>query len=371
MPAQADDGQRADHPAVAAAPAVAPADWRDRWARHAWRARPTWLARLLQPLSWCYAALATVHRLWWRHVRRPQRLPVPVVVVGNVVVGGAGKTPVVIAVVQALREAGYSPGVVARGYGRRDAATPMRVRADGTADDVGDEPLLILRRTGAPVAVGARRAAAARLLLAGGPAVDVIVSDDGLQHHALAHDVALVVFDRRALGNGLMLPAGPLRQPAPAQVPANWLVLQGGGGSLPWPAIGVEPQARFAVPLQDWWSGVRSAGVPLAGLRGRPLLALAGIGDPRKFFDSLRAAGLDIVPWPMPDHARYAAPPWPAGTAEVVTTEKDAVKLPPHVAGAVRVWVVPLDLALPPALVGELLRRLPPVAPRATRAPHA
>ncbi|MCC6853869.1 MAG: tetraacyldisaccharide 4'-kinase [Rubrivivax sp.] len=331
----------------------------------AWQPHPGWRARLLQPLAWMYLALAAAHRAWWRHLRRPARLPVPVVVVGNLVVGGAGKTPVVIALVQALRAAGWSPGVVARGYGRAAGRTPCLATPASSADEIGDEPLLIQRRSAAPLAVGAQRAAAARLLLARHPEVDLIVCDDGLQHHALAHDAAVVVFDDRGAGNGLALPAGPLREPLPGTVPPPWLVLYTGrrGASTPLPGTHTPAEATRVLAFAAWRQGQggtgASAGEPLGALAGRPLLALAGIGDPPKFFAALADAGLRCTPWPMPDHARYERPPWPAGTTDVVTTEKDAVKLAPHAGGAARVWVVPLDLTLPPALVAALLHRLP------------
>jgi len=337
----------------------------ERWAGMAWQSRPRWPARLLQPLAWLYLALAAAHRAWWRRVRRPARLPVPVIVVGNLVVGGAGKTPVVIALVQALRTAGWTPGVVARGYGRAAGGAPRLATAASSADEIGDEPLLIRRRSAAPLAVGSHRAAAARLLLASHPEVDLIVCDDGLQHHALAYDAAVVVFDDRGAGNGLALPAGPLRERLPSVLPAHWLVLYSGrsGASTPLHGTHAPAQAARALALDSWWraqvGAAALAGQPLASLAGRPLLALAGIGDPSKFFASLADAGLSFTPQPMPDHAQYPRPPWPAGTPDVVTTEKDAVKLAPHDAGAIVVVVVGGLGSLPGAFIASLLSRLP------------
>jgi len=341
----------------------------ERWAAMAWQPRPSAAARALQPLAWPMGLLAALHRAWWQRVRRPTRLPVPVVVVGNLVVGGSGKTPVVIAVVQALRAAGWTPGVVSRGYGRTSGDAARLATTGVGADEIGDEPVLIQRRTGAALAVGARRVDAARLLLARHPEVDLIVSDDGLQHHALAHDLAIVVFDDRGAGNGLGLPAGPLREPLPAAVPRQWLVLYTGraGASTPLPGTLATLQAGRAVALEQWRGGRADIdGKPLESLRsvdrhGRPpLLALAGIGHPSKFFATLTAAGLHFTPQPMPDHAHYERAPWPDGTSDVVTTEKDAVKLASLNRGATRVWVVPLDLTLPSAFVTDLLHRLPP-----------
>ena len=285
-------------------------------AQHWWQPQPSAMAQLLRPWSWLYRALAG----WQRRRQRPQALPVPVIVVGNFIVGGAGKTPTVIALVQALSAAGWHPGVISRGYGRRDAGA-REVAARDPVVDVGDEPLLIRRRTAVPVWVGRDRVAAARALCARHPEVDVIVSDDGLQHHALPRRAEWVVFDERGAGNGLLLPAGPLREPLPKSLPA------------------------------------------LAHLRGRPLLAAAGLAAPEKFFAMLEQVGLTITRLPLPDHHDYATLPWPADTAEVVTTEKDAVKIDPAHIGATQVWVVPLDLALPASLVGELMSWLPAPTP--------
>jgi tetraacyldisaccharide 4'-kinase len=326
----------------------------------AWRARPGLPARLLAPLALLYAALAALHRAWWRHVRRPQRAPVPVVVVGNLVVGGVGKTPIVIALVQALAAAGRRPGVVSRGHGRREHGL-RAVTRDAGAAEVGDEPLVVQRRTGVPVWVAARRIDAACALCAAHPEVDVLVCDDGLQHHALARDAELIVFDERGVGNGLLLPAGPLREPLPAAPgPQTVVVYASGVASTPLPGALAARHIAGVQALDAWW---RSASAtpplePLAHLRGRPLLALAGIGDPGRFFAALEAAGLEIERCPQPDHAEYATPPWPAGTREVVTTEKDAVKLHPARCGEVRVWVARLDSVLPADLVQRVLERI-------------
>ena len=187
--------------------------------------RPGVAARLLQPLSWLYAALAdgqaALYRIGLRHA---ESAPVPLLVVGNLVAGGAGKTPTVIALVDLLRLQGWTPGVISRGHGRRGGAVVAVTRASAAAE-VGDEPLLIHLRTGAPVTVGADRPAAARALCAAHPAVDILLADDGLQHHRLKRDMALLVFDERGAGNGLRLPAGPLRQALPKCLPARTLVL--------------------------------------------------------------------------------------------------------------------------------------------------
>lgn len=323
-------------------------------ARHWWQARPTWLANLLRPLAALYGLLATRER----QRTTAQHAPVPVLVVGNFIAGGAGKTPTVIALVQALIAAGHRPGVISRGYGR--AADAVHEIAAG--DDVrtaGDEPLLIRRRTGVPVVVGRRRIDAARALCAQHPQVDVIVADDGLQHTGLAWQAALVVFDERGAGNGLLLPAGPLREPLPTALPARMSALYTGGiASTALPGALAERRLAQAWPLAAWHSGDGSAALPLRALHDRPLLAAAGLAAPDKFFVMLEAAGLHIARLPLPDHFDYAALPWPPETTDVITTEKDAVKLDPARVGATRLWVVPLDLQLPADLVARLIATL-------------
>ena len=321
---------------------------------------------LLKPLAALYGLLQRRDRA--RRERLARRQPQPgcaVIVVGNLVAGGAGKTPVTIALVRALQAAGRRPGVVSRGYGRR-SRQPLAVSLDADAAEVGDEPLLIHRRTGAPVQVGEDRADAARRLLAREPQVDVIVADDGLQHRQLRRDVEVIVFDERGIGNGLLLPAGPLREPFERQPPAAALVLYNAATpSTAWPGHlaqrHLQPQA---LPMQDWLAGRHDAALPLDSLRGRPLLALAGIAVPQRFFAALQEAGLSIEPLPRPDHDPYEQRPWPEGTSAVVTTEKDAVKLARWADGPTRVWVLGLDLALPAAFTAALLQRLPPVPTR-------
>ncbi len=336
-------------------------------ARHWWQPRRSWLARLLMPLATLYALLL---RRWQRRQPPAPPTPVPVVVVGNLVVGGAGKTPVVMALVQALREAGWHPGVISRGYGRDETTgtqSPLEVSASSDPAQVGDEPLLIRRRTGVPVVVARMRLAAARALCQQHPEVDVLVADDGLQHRALARAAEVLVFDERGIGNGLLLPAGPLREPLPAALSPQMRVLFSGATAAPLqPATRVHRRLGGAVPLAAWWRGDGSQARPLQQLRGRPLWALAGLASPEKFFAMLEDEGLAFERLPQPDHARYGggAPwPWPAEATDVITTEKDAVKLPPDALGAVRVWVVGLDLALPAAWVAELSRLLRGAAP--------
>nr|WP_316638859.1 tetraacyldisaccharide 4'-kinase [uncultured Roseateles sp.] len=319
------------------------------------------LQLVLRPLSWLYDGLSGLHRLLYATgLRRRQVLPVPVIIVGNLIVGGAGKTPTVLALVQILQGRGLRVGVISRGYGRRSDEVQV-LGAHSTAAEVGDEPLLIHKRSGVPVAVGRGRVAAARALLAAHRSLQVIVSDDGLQHLPLPRALQVLVFDARGLGNGLLLPAGPLRERVPALLPPDTLVLYNA----------VRPSTHLAgylgkrrlagaVALADWWQGGMASPELLATLRGRPLLAAAGMAQPQRFFDMLVEAGLQITPLPLPDHHDFSALPWPADTADVVLTEKDAVKLRPEALGATLVWVVALDFQPEPAFGPALLQALQP-----------
>jgi tetraacyldisaccharide 4'-kinase len=294
------------------------------------------LAWLLLPLSLLYGALSALHRaLYAAGLLRRQHLPVPVVVVGNVIAGGAGKTPVVLAIVEHLRRRGLHVGVVSRGYGR-GAGDCTEVHSDDEPAAVGDEPLLLRRRSGTAVFVARRRAEAGRALLRAYPRTQVIVSDDGLQHHALQRDIEVCVFDGRGTGNGWLLPAGPLREPWPRPVD---LVLTHGGANVEGDAM-----QRVLAP-----AAVRADGSEalLAQLRGLQLHALAGIANPESFFAMLRDAGLTLASTEaLPDHHDFAdAARLPAGST-LVCTEKDAVKL-----WRVRpdAWAVPLQVSIPAA----------------------
>jgi len=304
--------------------------------QRAWTRRGP-LACLLWPLSLLFGALAALRRLAYRRGwLRSQRVAVPVVVVGNVVAGGAGKTPVVIAVVRHLQARGLRVGVVSRGHGRR-TEDGRAVTAASDPRDVGDEPLLIHRATQAPLQVDRDRVAAARALLAREPGLQLIVSDDGLQHLALQRDVEICVFDDRGVGNGWLLPAGPLREPWPRRCD---LVIHTGQR----PAF-----AGFRAPrrLADHAVDRDGRPVPLAGLAGRQdLVAVAGIAQPQRFFEMLAERGVhprECIA--LPDHHDFEGWQRPAGPAcTLVCTEKDAAKL----------WrVAPDALAVPLLLAPE------------------
>jgi len=330
----------------------------------AWRqmalARGT-AARLLRPIASAYGWMVELrHRLYNRGWLASTRLPVPVVVVGNVVVGGAGKTPAAIAVVRHLLTQGWHPGVVSRGYGREDQGI-RAVDGQSTARLVGDEPLLIWSATGVPVWVGRQRAQAAQALLKQHPQVNVVVCDDGLQHRALVADVRLVVFDDRGIGNGWLLPAGLLREPWPptSAQPYPDLLLQqvaphtAGEAVPPLPGRRVWRARRRLAPYAIHLGGERR---PLSHWAGRTVVALAGIARPEVFFEMLKAHGLTLhTTVALPDHAdpQGALSALPATGLDLLCTEKDAVKLR-GADPAASIWAVPLELETDPQFFAAL-----------------
>lgn len=343
------------------------AQWQT-WARHT-----GWPARLLWPLGQLLAAIGALRRLsytvgWFK----TERLPVPVIVIGNVVAGGAGKTPTVMALVQHLQRQGWQPGVVSRGHGRAADAV-VQVDSASMPSEVGDEPLLIHRTTGVPVCVARRRAKAAQALLSQHPHVDVILCDDGLQHLALGRDLSIAVFDERGIGNGWPLPAGLLREPWPPtkgnRYRPNLLLVQRREG---FPTIklstGGIPRFDAQRRLADEVHNLAGDKTPLSALRGPPLTALAGIARPSVFFAMLRARGLTLAKEvPLPDHADAVAYPGGLGAeGPLICTEKDAVKLTALLAHEApvlwqRIWVAPLELVPEAgffAAVDEALARL-------------
>jgi tetraacyldisaccharide 4'-kinase len=345
---------------------VAPS-FRDRAAQRLQRA---WLSRgplavALLPVAALFGCIAAARRQWYgAGFATPQRLPVPVIVVGNLVAGGAGKTPTVIALVHWLRERGQVPGIVSRGHGRA-VHDLVEVTPETPPRQCGDEPLLLRLRTGAPVVVAGDRLQAARTLLQRHPQVDVIVCDDGLQHLALARDAQVIVFDERGAGNGWLLPSGPLREPLPTAVPPRSVVLYNNEApSTPLPGALAQRRLAGLTPLAGWWQGEAATLAALTALRGREVVAAAGVARPQRFFAMLAEAGLAVCPLALPDHHDFSSLPWPADTGDVVVTEKDAVKLAPHRMGGTRVWVATLDFQPEPALWAALATLVPPAAPR-------
>ena len=323
----------------------------------AWRTRGL-TAFLLFPLSLIFALLATLRRCAYRWGLRPvHRLPVPVVVVGNITAGGAGKTPLTLYLAQHLQALGRRPGIISRGYGRRrDAVDEVRLTSD--VADVGDEPLLLRQRAGCPVFVGRDRAAAGRALLAAHPECDLILCDDGLQHYALARDVELAVLDRRGLMNGWRLPAGPLRE-SPRRLTGVDAVVLNGGGPLVVPHATVFRMWLQAEPCYRLDDATQTCDVQ--ALRGLRLHAVAGIGEPQRFFDQLAALGLTCVPHAFPDHHAYCPADLDFDGDAILTTEKDAVKFAPFLAALPAgkpVWVLPVAAGLEPDLARFVLEKI-------------
>jgi tetraacyldisaccharide 4'-kinase len=305
----------------------------------------------LLPLSALFWVVATLRRLAYRWgVRRSEHLPVPVIVVGNLTVGGAGKTPLVIWLARHLRARGIQAGVLSRGYGGSARSYPLAVTAATDPRLVGDEPVLIAQRAGCPVVVDPDRARGGRWLL-GTTACDLLVADDGLQHLRLARDLEIVVVDgERRFGNGFLLPAGPLREGRVRLARVDLVVVNGG---TPQPG-----ELAMRLHANEVRSLARPDAVePIAGWRGRRVHAVAGIGNPGRFFAMLEELGLTVDPLPFPDHHPFAAGDIdPPGTQPVLMTEKDAVKCRAF-AGA-RHWVVPVSAEPDPAFVSRLDARL-------------
>ena len=322
-----------------------------------------WLACLLWPVAQIYGLLVRLRRaLYERGVFPSRRFDVPVIVVGNVVAGGAGKTPLVIALARHLQAQGLLVGVVSRGYGRRGHEN-LEVRPDTSVDESGDEPALIQRATGAPVFVARRRIDALHSLLTAYPATAVVVCDDGLQHYALQRDIEIAVFDDHGVGNGWLLPAGPLREPWPErQRQGVDLVLHTGQK----PAFEGFTSCR---QLADHVVAADGSQVALTDLRHRPLMALAGIASPEGFFAMLRSRGLTLEKTvSLPDHHAFKNEELAAYAGwTVLCTEKDAIKLfaLPDL-DRLKLLAVPLEFSPEPAffkaldaLLAPLLSQLP------------
>ena len=322
-------------------------------------------ALVMLPFTLVFSAAVAVRRfLYAKGVLPAWRAKVPVIVVGNVTVGGTGKTPLVIAIVDLLARRGFNPGVIARGYGRvprreHDPLGVVRVYPDlATPEHFGDEPVVIARRSRVPVYISPDRPAAARSLLDSHREVDVLVSDDGLQHYALARDVEIAVVGAETrFGNGLMLPSGPLREPVSRLSSVDAVVVNGGTSD------DIPGKQRFTMRLGGErfvsLSGNREATTAEFALmaRGRNVAAVAGIGHPRRFFEHLEALGVRAQPVAFPDHHAFSAAELKLPGAEIIVmTEKDAVKC-----GAfadARMWYLRVEAILPPEFDEFLLARI-------------
>ncbi|GAB6139796.1 tetraacyldisaccharide 4'-kinase [Methylosoma difficile] len=304
----------------------------------------------LMPLGFLFADIVRFRRFLYRMgVLKSRKLPVPVIIVGNITVGGTGKTPLVIWLANLLHQQGYKPGIVSRGYGRQADDEPVMVSADSLPAQVGDEALLIKRQTGCPVAVSPIRAAAADCLLKIG-GCDIIIADDGLQHYALQRDIEIIVIDgERRFGNGYCLPAGPLREPPSRLLEADFVMVNGEK---------TEPE-QFAMSLQgDIAINLATAEQkPLASFADSDCHAIAGIGNPARFFNLLGKAGLNCTTLSFPDHHPFLAQDLAFKDGKpVLMTEKDAVKCAAFATDLF--WYVPVSAQPESGFAEQLLTRL-------------
>ena len=322
---------------------------------NAWYRRAPWLL-LLWPLSLIYRLLVSVRRRCYAlGLLSSWKPPVPVVVVGNITVGGTGKTPLVIALVQALQQAGFAPGIVSRGYGSRAPHYPFLVSADKKPQHCGDEPLLMAIRTGVPVVIDADRMAAARQLVEH-HRCDVIVSDDGLQHYALQRDIEIVVVDgQRGFANRLLLPAGPLREPVSRLQQVDFVIGNGGEPELDCSASRHSMQLQPSALTQ--LNGERSV-VPEDWPHSRQVHAVAGIGNPQRFYQTLRQLDLAPIEHDFGDHHDYVAEDLHFDdNLPVIMTEKDAVKVR-AINAPQNSWYVPVSAVVDGDCLDKIVQRL-------------
>ena len=329
----------------------------ERLVRDWYLPRRTLLTSALTPLGWIFSVVAASRRFAYRFGPfRRTRVPIPVIVVGNITVGGTGKTPLVLWLVEQLEARGRKPGIISRGYGS-EGRTPRRVDPSDDAASAGDEPLL-LAASGVPVWIGRDRAATARRLVELHSDVDVIISDDGLQHYALARDFEIAVVDgARGFGNGALLPAGPLREPVSRLGSVDAVVVNGADFTLPPIAA-----RTFVMTLRgDRFENLvdrRQAGAE--SFRTKRVHAVAGIGNPQRFFDTLRELRLEPNCHPFPDHHRFKASDVALPDAEVIVmTEKDAIKCASF--ADARMWALPVVADLTDAgaqLLDQILEKI-------------
>jgi len=296
------------------------------------------LTLILRPLSWLFLIIASFRRLLYKSgIRKQTKLPVPVIVVGNISVGGTGKTPLVIWIANYMKQAGFKPGIISRGYGGKARRWPQQVRPDADPFMVGDEAVVISRRTGCPMAVGPDRVADAQALLKYAD-VDVIVSDDGLQHYALGRDLEIAVIDGiRRFGNGYCLPAGPLRERRSRLEEVDIRVTNG-----------VAAQGEIAMRYQsDSVINMMNGEVrQINEFKQQPVNAIAAIGNPDRFFNFIRTSGIRATTRAFPDHHIFSDDDidFPDNEA-LFMTEKDAVKCQRF--ARQNWWFLPIDAVLP------------------------
>jgi len=292
------------------------------WFQQQWQTK-TLAHLLLVPMSWLFQAITAIRRFLYRiHILRSYRLAVPVIVVGNITVGGTGKTPLVIYLAEQLKQAGYTPGIISRGYGGSQTG---QVFADSKAEHMGDEPVLMAKRTSCPVWVNPDRVAAGQALLLAHPTCDVIISDDGLQHLRLQRDVEIVLVNTPALGNQCLLPAGPLRESITRLASVHYIV---NSGEQALPISGLPPP--YLMRLHgDVFQSLTDDGQTQAAtfFKDKRICAVAAIGHPERFFRALSALGLTFERKVFPDHHAFKLQDFvDVLTYSILMTEKDAVK---------------------------------------------
>lgn len=307
----------------------------------------SWFSIVLLPLTVVFAFVAALRRLLYRRgVLASSRIPVPVIVVGNITVGGAGKTPATLWLANLLMSKGMHPAIISRGYGSKAVSQPVHVTADSDADQVGDEPVLLARRSGCPVFVDADRVRAANCAVSNG--ADVILSDDGLQHYRLQRDIEIAVVDgARGFGNGFLLPAGPLREPVSRLDSVDRILVQVAKdecGVQVDKRIPADKASRFSLAgeLLRRVSDARTRDI--SELKGKSAHAVAGIANPDRFFEQLECYGIQLHRHPKPDHARLSeADVSFDDDLDVIVTEKDAVKCKSF--AHERLWYLPVSMS--------------------------
>ena len=337
------------------------------WFQREWQRSSFWQI-LLRPISWLFQILTALRRVGFRRGwLKSERLPLTVIVVGNITVGGSGKTPLVIYLVEQLRAAGYVPGVISRGYGGTERG-PFEVGPLSDSTEVGDEPALIAARTEAPLFIGRDRVAAGKALLESYPNCDVIISDDGLQHYRLRRDIEIGVIDGEAgFGNGCLLPAGPLREPMSRLNEVDFTVVNSAASSAATTSVPLAvpigmPGGQISMRLSGQvFYNIKEPGTHAlaADLRHQTIHAIAGIGRPKRFFNYLRQLGLNVTEHPFPDHYAFRRSDFTFAADDVVLmTEKDAVKC--KVFARDNWWALAVTAEIDDHFLAHLLKKLRP-----------
>ena len=328
-----------------------------KWLHRIWYEGASFYQMLL-PLSGLYWLLITLRRcLYGLGILGRHRAIVPVIIVGNITAGGTGKTPVTIWLAGELQKRGFKAGIVSRGYGGSKSSTSMRVDTASDPDVVGDEPVLLAKRTGCTVVVDSNRTRAAQMLVDDG--VDVIIADDGLQHYRLERTYEICVIDgTRGLGNRFLLPAGPLRETIDRLGEVDQILINGRKGDNVAELTAVEQNAiEFELVAREVSRLNGSLTRPIEGFSGTTVHAVAAIGNPARFFDMLRAHGIQVIEHAFQDHARLSVSDLRFGDDfEVLMTEKDAVKL--DATSSDKYWTVPVDLEIDPVLSSPWLKQI-------------